>query len=78
MFCCSDAWVPYKVNALRLLKQGGIAVHIDACADAVPLADGSSMDVWTSCPWQLVQALRPGSVSARGVGRRAWGVQRGA
>eukprot|EP00198_Chlamydomonas_reinhardtii_P001742 XP_001691078.1 predicted protein [Chlamydomonas reinhardtii] len=51
-----------QVNALRLLKQGGIAVHIDACADAVPLADGSSMDVWTSCPWQLVQALRPGSL----------------
>ncbi|KAG2445998.1 hypothetical protein HXX76_000601 [Chlamydomonas incerta] len=62
MFCSSDAWVPYKVNALRLLKQGGIAVHIDACADAVPLADGSALDVWTSCPWQLVQALRPGSL----------------
>ncbi|KAG2452561.1 hypothetical protein HYH02_002798 [Chlamydomonas schloesseri] len=61
-FCASDAWVPYKVNVLRLLKQGGIAVHIDACADAVPLADGSTMDIWTSCPWQLVQALRPGSL----------------
>ncbi|EFJ50592.1 hypothetical protein VOLCADRAFT_116765 [Volvox carteri f. nagariensis] len=61
-FCASDAWVPYKVTVLRMLKAGAMAVHIDACADAVQLPDGTSMDVWTSDPWNLAQRLRPGSL----------------
>ncbi len=62
-FCASDAWLPYKLNAVKLLRSGGIVVHIDACEDSVMLADGSSVDLWTSDPWVLAQQLRPGSVS---------------
>ncbi|GIL97914.1 hypothetical protein Vretimale_3488 [Volvox reticuliferus] len=62
LFCASDAWVPYKVTVLRMLKAGSLGVHIDACADTVQLPDGTSMDVWTSDPWNLAQRLRPGSL----------------
>ncbi|KAG2494492.1 hypothetical protein HYH03_007261 [Edaphochlamys debaryana] len=62
MFASSDAWVPYKVSVLQMLKQGKIVVHIDACQDSVVVADGGVMDVWTSDPWALVQRLRPGSL----------------
>ncbi|GLI58956.1 hypothetical protein VaNZ11_000674 [Volvox africanus] len=62
IFCTSDAWVPYKVTVLRMLKAGALGVHIDACADTVQLPDGTSMDVWTSDPWNLAQRLRPGSL----------------
>lgn len=62
-FCASDAWIPYKMTALQLLKKGGLAVHIDACQDSVTLADGSVVDLWTADPWALVQGLRAGSVS---------------
>lgn len=61
-FCASDAWLPYKLNVVKLLRSGGIVVHIDACEDSVVLADGSSVDLWTSDPWVLAQQLRPGSL----------------
>lgn len=78
-----DQWPAYRSEMLRRLRKGGVAVHIDIGSDVLqvpgPGVAGAkasrSLDLWSCDAWNVVQALRPGSVShhaPHAPGQDAW------
>eukprot|EP00195_Chlamydomonas_chlamydogama_P017045 CAMPEP_0202895096 /NCGR_PEP_ID=MMETSP1392-20130828/4369_1 /ASSEMBLY_ACC=CAM_ASM_000868 /TAXON_ID=225041 /ORGANISM="Chlamydomonas chlamydogama, Strain SAG 11-48b" /LENGTH=1752 /DNA_ID=CAMNT_0049580001 /DNA_START=21 /DNA_END=5279 /DNA_ORIENTATION=- len=53
----------YQETVIRKLKNGQIAFQIHAAGETIPMGNGQpAKDLWTSDPWKLMAALRPGIV----------------
>ncbi|KAG1666053.1 hypothetical protein FOA52_006927 [Chlamydomonas sp. UWO 241] len=75
----SDSAESYKADVMRKLRSGAIAVQLLAGADYMPMPGGRPpVSLWSSDPWALVEAVRPGMmpqdvdrIEGVGIGGRA-------